>query len=143
MLNAKYLLLLSFQLGPSFNVWRTFKALYGCINSKEIIFSELYYFQIQFLCWLKQSKQKFNTIFVIQWSVQMTWTRHKIPSVIVIQKIMRVTKRIVLLLRIKVLYEFGCFEGILQRAKFSLLLTYWVSLTRFCMDTISEAYFWK
>ena len=40
-LNAKYLLLLSFQLGPSFNVWRTFKALYGCINSKEIIFSEL------------------------------------------------------------------------------------------------------
>ena len=42
----------------------------------------------------------------------------KIPSVIVIQQIMRVTTRIVLPLLIKALYKFGCFEGILQRAKF-------------------------
>ena len=35
----------------------------GCI--KEIIFSNLYYFQICFLCQLKESKQTFNTKFVI------------------------------------------------------------------------------
>ena len=45
---------------------------------------------------------------------------------------MRVTRQIVLLLLIKALYEFGCCEGILKRAKFGLLLIYWVSLTRFC-----------
>ena len=56
-----------------------------------------------------------------------------IPSVIFIQQIMRVTRWIVLPLPIKALYKFGCFEGILQRAKFAMLLIYWVSLTRFCM----------
>ena len=95
----------------------SFKALYGCINSKDIIFSDLYYFQIWFLCWLKKSKQKFNTIFVIQWSVQMTWTRHKIPSVIVIQQIMRVTRWIVLPFLPKALYELGFFEGIVRSGK--------------------------
>ena len=48
----------------------------------------------------------------------------KIPSDIVIQQIMRVPRRIVLPLPIKALYEFGCFEGILQRTKFAGLLIY-------------------
>ena len=51
---------------------------FECNNSKEIIFSDLYYCQIQFSCWLKKSKQTFNTNVTIQHSVQMTWTRHKI-----------------------------------------------------------------
>ena len=38
---------------------------------------KLLYFQICFSCWLKKSKQTFNSKFVIQCSVQMTWTRHK------------------------------------------------------------------
>ena len=45
-------------------------------NSKEIIFSDLYYFQIWFSCRLKKSKQTFNTKFVTRRSVQMTWTGH-------------------------------------------------------------------
>ena len=46
---------------------------------------------------------------------------------------MRVTRQIVLPLLTKLLYEFGCFKGILQKAKLALLLFYWVALTRFCM----------
>ena len=36
----------------------------------------MYYFHICFSCRLKKSKQTFKTKFVIQCSVQMTWTRH-------------------------------------------------------------------
>ena len=42
-----------------------------------------------------------------------------IPSVIVIQQIIKVTRWIVLPLLIKSLHKFGCFEGIFQRAKFT------------------------
>ena len=48
---------------------------------------------------------------------------------------MRVTRRIVLPLLTKALYKFGCFKGILQKAKLALLLFYWVALTRFCMNS--------
>ena len=46
---------------------------------------------------------------------------------------MSVTRWIVLPLLTKAFYEFGCFKGILQKAKLILLLFYWVALTRFCM----------
>ena len=59
---------------------------------------------------------------------------------IVIQQIMRVTRRILLPLLLK---EFGCFEGILQRAKFVLLLIYWFSLTQFCMAACSKLNLYK
>ena len=42
-----------------------------------------------------------------------------------VQKNMRVTRRIVLPLLTKVLYEFGCFEGILLKAKFALVLLFY------------------
>jgi len=42
-LNVKYLLLLSFLTAAEFYNLGPFK---GCLNSKEIIFSYLYYFQI-------------------------------------------------------------------------------------------------
>jgi hypothetical protein len=38
-----------------------------------------------------------------------------------------------LTLHTKELYVFGCFEGILQKAKLALLLFYGVALTRFCI----------
>ena len=43
------------------------------------------------------------------------------------------TRWIVLPLLTKALYEFGFFEGIFQKAKFALLLFYWVSLIYFFM----------
>ena len=49
-----------------FTIWGTFKVLLGCINSKEIICSNLYYFQkwlcfqIWFSCRLKKWKQTIN-----------------------------------------------------------------------------------
>jgi hypothetical protein len=49
----------------------------GALTQKKLIFSALYYFQIWFSCRLKKSKQTFKTKFVIQRSVQMTWTRQK------------------------------------------------------------------
>jgi hypothetical protein len=48
----------------------------------------------------------------------------KTLRVIVIQKIMRVTRQIVLPLLTKALYKFGFSEEILQKAKFALLLIY-------------------
>ena len=74
-LNVKYLLFLSFLTAAEFyNLWHIQGIM--CLSSKEIIFSALYYFQIWFLCRLKESKQTFNTKFVIQCPVQTTWTRH-------------------------------------------------------------------
>ena len=64
----------------------------------------------------------------------------KSPSVIVIQQNMRVTRQIVLPLLTKALYEFGCFKGILQKAKLALLIFYWVALTRFCMMVTQAAF---
>ena len=55
------------------------------------------------------------------------------PFSIVFQQNMRVTRQIVLPLLTKALYKFGCFKGILQKAKLALLLFYWVAQTRFCM----------
>jgi hypothetical protein len=52
-----------------------------------------------------------------------------ILSLSVVQQYMRVTRRIVLPLLTKALYKFGCFEGILQKAKLTLLLFYRVALT--------------
>ena len=46
-----------FLLRLSFTIWGTFKVLWGCLNSKEIIFSALYYFQIWFSCRLKKSNK--------------------------------------------------------------------------------------
>ena len=85
MLNVKYLLLLffltaaeSYNLGP-------IQGIKGCINSKEIIFSDLYYFQIWFSCWLKKSKQTFNTKFVIRRPVEITWIIvEELPFVVVV-----------------------------------------------------------
>ena len=55
----------------------------------------------------------------------------------VVQQNMRVTRWIVLPLLTKALYEFGCFEGIFQKAKLALLLFYWDALTRFGMKMAS------
>ena len=46
---------------------------FGAHNSKEIIFSALYYFQIWFSCGLKISKQTFNTKFVIRCCALLKW----------------------------------------------------------------------
>ena len=45
-------------------------------DSKGIVFSNLYYLQICFLCRLKKSKQTFNTNFVIWRPVKMTWSAY-------------------------------------------------------------------
>ena len=52
----------------------------------------------------------------------MGLSRQSCPSVV--QQNMRVARQIVLPLLIKALYKFGFFEGILQKAKFALLLIY-------------------
>ena len=55
----------------------TFKVLYGCINSKNIIFSDLYYVLSDLILMsAEKSKQTFNIKFVIRRPVEMTWTRH-------------------------------------------------------------------
>ena len=54
-------------------------------------------------------------------------SKFKIQSFSVVQQNMRVTRRIVLPLLTKVV----CFEGILQKDKFALLLFYWVTLIHF------------
>ena len=45
-------------------------------------------------------------------------------SLSVVQQNMRVTRQIVFPLLTKVLYKFGCFEGILQKARLALLIFY-------------------
>ena len=63
-LNVKYLLWLSFLTAAEFYNLAHIRVHY----SKEIIFSNLGYFQICFSCRLKNSKQTFKTKFVIrQW----------------------------------------------------------------------------
>ena len=56
----------------------------------------------------------------------------------VVQQNMRVTKRIFSPLLTKSLYEFGCFEEILQKANFAPLLFYWVTLIHFYVAIISN-----
>jgi len=77
-LNVKYLSLLSFltvtsdcdqvlQFGAHSRHYK------GCINSKEIIFSDLYYILSDLIfVSAEKSKQTFNTKFIIRSSVQMT-----------------------------------------------------------------------
>ena len=69
-----FVIVIFFSLPLSFTIWGTFKISKG--NSKEIIFSALYYFQIRFSCRLKKSKQTFNTKFVIRRPNDMIRTLH-------------------------------------------------------------------
>ena len=77
----------------------------------------------QYKSWkLKKKTEPTIVISVLKVDITIVGLRRlRIPSVIVIQQIMRVTRWIVLPLLTKALQEFGCFEGILQRAKFALL----------------------
>ena len=74
-LNFKYLLLLSFLTATEFYNLRHIWGIIRCINSKEIIFSDLYYILSDLI--FMSAKQTFNTKFVIRRPAEMTWSAHK------------------------------------------------------------------